>query len=150
MKNTRMAKILTAGVLAGAMAFSLAGCGGNSGKMEKTYVLSKASYLDGISWYMDENYTLQLFDNGTYQLDYSSDIFGSDDLGSRGNRVIIYTGTYTVAESADGEASHQDVTLSDVNRIYMEQHGKGWGHDTESFALPPVMLSLILLPGLIP
>lgn len=131
MKNTRMANILMVGALAGSMALSLVGCGGDSGKMEKTYILSQASYLDGISWYMDENYTLQLFDDGTYQLDYSTDIFGSDDLGSRGNRVIIYTGSYTVAESADGEASHQDVTLSEADRIYMEQHGKGWGHDTE-------------------
>lgn len=131
MIRTNIAKTVAAGALAAVMAASMTGCSSSSGKMEKTYILSQASYLEGISWYMDENYTLQLFDDGTYQLDYSSDIFGSDDLGERGNRVIIYTGTYTAAESADGEASHQDVTLSAADRIYFEQHGKGWGHDTE-------------------
>lgn len=132
MKRINIAKTAAAVALSAACILPLTACaGGNTAEGGKTYVLSQATYLDGISWYMNENYTLQLFNDGTYQLDYSSDIFGSDDLGGRGNRVIIYTGTYTSEASADGDASHMDVTLSAADRIYFEQHGKGWGHDTE-------------------
>ena len=38
-------------------------------------------------------------------------------------------------ESADGEASHLDITLDTCDSIYFEQHGKGFGRNPLGYAM---------------
>lgn len=129
MKNTRIAKTLTVGALAGMLALSLAGCGGSKNDIAATYMISNASYLDAIGWYSNDDVMLVTNADSTYDLYYKNDIFGTTDPGVKGNKTIIYSGTYTSAASADGDANHLDLTLETPTRIYFEQHGKAYGRN---------------------
>ena len=131
MKATRIAKTLTAGTLAVVMALSMAGCsaGGSGADYTATYMISEATYLEDIAWYSNEDVMLVTNSDNTYDLYYKNDIFGTTDPGSKGHKTIIYSGSYTSAASADGDASHLDITLEAPTRIYFQQQGKAYGRN---------------------
>lgn len=109
------------------MALSLAACGGSKGgTVQNTFTTTKATLIEGIGWYHNETYTLELNSDKTYQLYFSTVRFGAEDYDMRGLRTITYTGTYTEAASADGEPSHKDVTLAAPTQITWDQQGKGF------------------------
>ena len=130
MKTTRIAKTLTAAALAAAMTVSMTGCsGGGSGDYTATYMISEANYMDGIGWYSNEDVMLVTSDDNTYDLYFKKDVFGTTDPGIKGNKTIVYSGNYTSEASADGDATHLDITLEAPTRIYFEQHGKAYGRN---------------------
>ena len=129
MTRTNIAKTVAAGALAAVMAVSMTGCSSGSAEISATYMLSNASYLDAIAWYSNDDIMLVTNSDNTYDLYYKNDIFGTTDPGVKGNKTIIYSGTYTSEASADGDANHVDVTLSAPTRIYFEQHGKAYGRN---------------------
>lgn len=93
-----------------------------------TYTDSSAYLVDAVGWYFNNDVMLTLNDDGaTYELQFKMDIFGTTDPGNKGNKTVIYFGNYTSAPSADGDPCHLDITLDTVDRIYLEQHGKGFG-----------------------
>ncbi len=119
--------------LATVSAAALSGCGGSGSSkgraISKTYTYNEAFFLDGVAWYANCNTMLVINTDETYDLYYKKDLFGTTDPGNKGNKTIIYSGTYTSAASADGETSHLDFTLAAPTRIYMEQHDKGFGRN---------------------
>ena len=129
MIRTNIAKTVAAGALAAVMAVSMTGCSSSSAEISATYMISNASYLDAIAWYSNDDIMLVTNSDNTYDLYYKNDIFGTTDPGVKGNKTIIYSGTYTSEASADGDANHVDVTLSAPTRIYFEQHGKAYGRN---------------------
>lgn len=129
MIRTNIAKTVAAGALAAVMAVSMTGCSSSSAEISATYMISNASYLDAIAWYSNDDIMLVTNSDNTYDLYYKNDIFGTTDPGVKGNKTIIYSGTYTSEASADGDANHLDVTLSAPTRIYFEQHGKAYGRN---------------------
>lgn len=129
MIRTNIAKTVAAGALAAVMAVSMTGCSSSSAEISATYMISNASYLDAIAWYSNDDIMLVTNSDNTYDLYYKNDIFGTTDPGVKGNKTIIYSGTYTSEASADGDANHMDVTLSAPTRIYFEQHGKAYGRN---------------------
>ena len=130
MTRTNIAKTVAAGALAAVMAVSMTGCSSSgSGEISATYMISNATYLDSIAWYSSDDIMLVTNSDNTYDLYYKNDIFGTTDPGVKGNKTIIYSGTYTSEASADGDANHVDVTLSVPTRIYFEQHGKAYGRN---------------------
>lgn len=130
MKSNRIVKTVAVGALAGVMALSLAGCGGSgNADITATYMISNATYLDSIAWYSNEDVMLVTNGDNTYDLYFKNDIFGTTDPGVKGNKTIIYSGSFTSAASADGDATHLDLTLEAPTRIYFEQHGKAYGRN---------------------
>lgn len=131
MKNTCIVKTVAVGALAGMMALSMVGCSGGSkgADFTATYMISNATYLEDIGWYSNEDVMLVTNSDNTYDLYFKNDIFGTTDPGVKGNKTIVYSGTYTAAASADGDATHQDLTLEAPTRIYFEQHGKAYGRN---------------------
>ncbi len=123
-------QVLFTAMIAGSV-MTFAACGGSSSgnAMENTFMTSKATYLDAIAWYANEDIMLVTREGDVYELYYKKDIFGTTDPGMKGEKTIIYTGTYTSAPSADGDTTHLDLTLEAPTRIYMEQHGKAFGRD---------------------
>ena len=123
-------QVLFTAMIAGTV-MTFAACGGSSGgnDMENTFMTSKAAYLDAIAWYANEDIMLVTREGDVYELYYKKDIFGTTDPGMKGEKTIIYTGTYTSAPSADGDTTHLDLSLEAPTRIYMEQHGKAFGRD---------------------
>ncbi|WP_294451153.1 hypothetical protein, partial [uncultured Gemmiger sp.] len=106
MTRTNIAKTVAAGALAAVMAVSMTGCSSSgSGEISATYMLSNASYLDAIGWYSNDDIMLVTNSDNTYDLYYKNDIFGTTDPGVKGNKTIIYSGTYTSEASADGDAT---------------------------------------------
>jgi len=124
-------KLLSLTLAVALLCVSLASCGG-SASLAKTYTGGTASYIDGIGWYRSDVYTLKLNSDNTYELTFQEYIFGTTDPGSKGLRTIIYTGKYSTAAAADGWETHQDVKLEPAERIYFEQHEKGYGRSTIS------------------
>lgn len=140
MKNTK--KIACSLLAASALTFGLVGCGSSAkgaDEMKNTYTGLNDTYIEEIGWYSNDAYTLETNADSSYTLTYRTDMFGGEDLENKGSRVIIYTGKYTEAASADGEASHKDLTLEAPTRMYLEQHGKGWGRNC------PIVLGTISL-----
>lgn len=131
MKKTCIVKTVAAGALAGMMALSMVGCSGNakSADFTATYMINNATYLEDIGWYSNEDVMLVTNSDNTYDLYYKNDIFGTTDPGAKGNKTIVYSGSYTSAASADGDATHLDLTLEAPTRIYFEQHGKAYGRN---------------------
>jgi hypothetical protein len=123
------------------MIASLTACGGSSASsaMVNTYTCNSPYLIEAVGWYTNSTYTLQLKSDDTYELLYRTDMFGAEDLESKGQRTIIFYGTYTTADAADGEAAHKDVVLAAATRIYFEQHDKGWGREC------PVVLGTVCL-----
>ena len=97
------------------------------GIADKTYTAQHAGLIEQMGWYTVDTYTLRLHGDGTYELVYRFDAFGSADLDTRGTRTMILTGTWTDADPEDEENSHRDVTLSAAQRVYFTQIGKIFG-----------------------
>lgn len=124
----KLAKVLALSLSAVLLCLSLASCGSSgSASLSKAFVGSDAAYLDGIGWYSGVTYTLKINGDNTYELTYQNHIFGTTDPGVKGLRTVIYTGKCTSAASADGWETHVDYTLQPAERIYFEQHEKGYG-----------------------
>lgn len=130
MKKKLFSKSAAALFMCGLCALSFAGCGASgTADVTRTYMVSEATYLDGIAWYSNEDVMLVTRGKDSYELYFKRDIFGTTDPGMKGEKTIVYFGTYTSTPSADGDVSHLDLTLSAPTRIYMEQHGKAFGRD---------------------
>ena len=105
---------------------SLTACG-SSASLSKAFTCGNSFYIDAIGWYSSDVVTLKVNSDNTYELTYQEHIFGTTDPGVKGLRTVVYTGKCTSAASADGWATHVDYTLQPADRIYFEQHEKGYG-----------------------
>ena len=129
MKLTNIAKTVSVGAVAAAMAVSMTACGGSSSEITATYMLSNASYLDALPgtpmmtscW----SPTLTTPTTCTTRTTFSA----PPTPASRATRPSSTAAPYTSEASADGDATHLDVTLSAPTRIYFEQHGKAYGRN---------------------
>ncbi len=103
---------------------------------DSLYSIFSTSYVDSIGWYFVNDYTLTVDQEaGTYKLMFKNDIFGTTDPGIKGIKNVVYSGTCTVAPSADGETAHLDVTIATVDNIYFEQHEKAFGRQVLNYAM---------------
>lgn len=103
--------------------------------IKSTYNLSEVSFIDQVGWYWTRDLSLVLRDDTHYELFYCEYVFGTTDPGLKGNKLIVYSGTYSSAESADDEACHFDITLDTLDGIYFEQHGKSFGRNVLGYAM---------------
>ena len=103
--------------------------------IKSTYNLSEVSFIDQVGWYWTRDLSLVLRDDTQYELFYREYVFGATDPGLKGNKLIVYSGTYSSAESADDEACHFDITLNTLDGIYFEQHGKSFGRNVLGYAM---------------
>ncbi|MBR4333206.1 MAG: hypothetical protein IKP72_11055 [Clostridia bacterium] len=103
--------------------------------IKSTYNLSEVSFIDAVGWYWTRDLSLVLRDDTHYELFYLEYAFGTTDPGLKANKLIVYSGTYSSAESADDEACHFDITLDTLDGIYFEQHGKGFGRNVLGYAM---------------
>ena len=103
--------------------------------IKSTYNLSEVGFIDAVGWYWTRDLSLVLRDDTHYELYYREYAFGTTDPGLKGNKLIVYSGTYSSAESADDEACHFDITLDTLDGIYFEQHGKGFGRNVLGYAM---------------
>lgn len=103
--------------------------------IKSTYNLSEVSFIDQVGWYWTRDLSLVLRDDTHYELFYLEYVFGTTDPGLKGNKLIVYSGTYSSAESADDEACHFDITLDTLDGIYFEQHGKSFGRNVLGYAM---------------
>ena len=110
-----------------ALCLSLTACGGGSAGLSKAFTGGDSRYLDGIGWYASDVYTLKINSDNTYELTFQEHIFGTTDPGIKGMRTIIYTGKCSSSASSDGWETHVDYKLEPAERIYFEQHEKGYG-----------------------
>ena len=103
--------------------------------IKSTYNLSEVNFIDAVGWYWTRDISLVLRDDTNYELYYREYAFGTTDPGLKANKLIVYSGTYSAAESADDEACHFDITLDTLDGIYFEQHGKGFGRNVLGYAM---------------
>lgn len=103
--------------------------------IKSTYNLSEVSFIDQVGWYWTRDLSLVLRDDTHNELFYREYVFGTTDPGLKGNKLIVYSGTYSSAESADDEACHFDITLNTLDGIYFEQHGKSFGRNVLGYAM---------------
>ena len=103
--------------------------------IKSTYNLSEVGFIDQVGWYWTRDLSLVLRDDTHYELFYREYVFGTTDPGLKGNKLIVYSGTYSSAESADDEACHFDITLDTLDGIYFEQHGKSFGRNVLGYAM---------------
>lgn len=103
--------------------------------IKSTYNLSEVGFIDQVGWYWTRDLSLVLRDDTHYELFYREYAFGTTDPGLKGNKLIVYSGTYSSAESADDEACHFDITLDTLDGIYFEQHGKSFGRNVLGYAM---------------
>ena len=103
--------------------------------IKSTYNLSEVSFIDQVGWYWTRDLSLVLRADTHYELFYREYVFGTTDPGLKGNKLIVYSGTYSSAESADDEACHFDITLDTLDGIYFEQHGKSFGRNVLGYAM---------------
>lgn len=103
--------------------------------IKSTYNLSEVGFIDQVGWYWTRDLSLVLRDDTHYELFYHEYVFGTTDPGLKGNKLIVYSGTYSSAESADDEACHFDITLNTLDGIYFEQHGKSFGRNVLGYAM---------------
>ncbi len=125
----KLAKVLSLALAVMLMALTLTACGssGESAGLSKQFTAGSAYFIGDIGWYNSDVYTLRLNGDDTYELMVQEYRFGTEDAGTKGLRTIIYTGKCSVGESSDGWETHRDVTLEPAERIFMEQHEKGYG-----------------------
>ena len=97
-------------------------------EIKSSYNLSSVEYIDAMGWYWTRDESLILRDDTHYELYHREYAFGTTDPGLKANQLIVYRGTYSKVESADGESCHFDITLDTMDGIYFEQHGKGYGY----------------------
>ena len=103
--------------------------------IKSTYNLSEVGFIDAVGWYWTRDLSLVLRDDTHYELFYREYAFGTTDPGLKANKLIVYSGTYSSAESADDEACHFDITLDTLDGIYFEQHGKSFGRNVLGYAM---------------
>lgn len=103
--------------------------------IKSTYNLSEVGFIDQVGWYWTRDLSMVLRDDTHYELFYREYVFGTTDPGLKGNKLIVYSGTYSSAESADDEACHFDITLNTLDGIYFEQHGKSFGRNVLGYAM---------------
>lgn len=103
--------------------------------IKSTYNLSSNYLIDALGWYATQDVSLVLRDDTNYELFYREYTFGTTDPGLKANKLIVYSGTYSSVESADGEYYHLDITLDTCESIYFEQHGKGYGRTTLGYPM---------------
>ena len=127
-------KKLIALILALALALSLVSAA-SAAPILSTYNLSNVEFIDAVGWYWTTDVSLVLRDDTHYELFYREYAFGTTDPGLKANKLIVYSGTYSSAESADDEACHFDITLETLDGIYFEQHGKGHGRNVLGYAM---------------
>ena len=125
-------KKLVAIILALALALSLCSA---MAEIKSSYNLSGNYFIDAVGWYWTSDDSLILRDDTHFELFHREYAFGTTDPGLKANQLVVYRGTYTIAESADGEACHFDITLDTCEGIYFEQHGKGFGRNPLGFAM---------------
>lgn len=119
-------------VLGAMLALSIVGTASAS----SYYMSYTTDFAEEVGWYWLNDTSLFLdAEAGTYTLMYKSSAFGTVDPGDKGSKTIIYTGTCTVAPSADGETAHQDVTITSVDTVMLEQHGKFIGRNVLNYAM---------------
>ena len=125
----KLAKVLSLALAVMLMALTLTACGssGESAGLSKQFTAGSAYFIGDIGWYNSDVYTLRLNGDDTYELMVQEYRFGTEDAVTEGVRTIIYTGKCSVGESSDGWETHRDVTLEPAERIFMEQHEKGYG-----------------------
>ena len=104
-------------------------------EIKSSYNLSSVEYIDAMGWYWTRDESLVLRDDTHYELFHREYCFGTTDPGLKANQLIVYRGTYSITESADGEACHFDITLETLDGIYFEQHGKGYGYGELGYAM---------------
>ena len=124
MKKTNLMRKVALLLAAILCAMSLCACGGEKAALDKFYVTTVVGKIDAMNWFNNDNYTLELNTDGTYQLTIHQDYFGGEDKESRGGMTSVFFGKYTSKESEDGEKSHLDVSLEAAERIIFEAHGK--------------------------
>ena len=103
--------------------------------LTSTYNLSEVNFIDAVGWYWTRDINLMLRDDSNYELYYREYAFGTTDPGLKANKLIVYSGTYSIEDSADDEACHFDITLDSMDGIYFEQHGKGFGRNVLAYAM---------------
>lgn len=124
----KFVKALALALAVATLCLTLTACGSSgSAGLSKSFAGGTSRYLDGIGWYASDVYTLKVNSDSTYELTFQEHIFGTTDPGIKGLRTIIYTGKCTSAASSDGWETHVDYTLQPAERIYFEQHEKGYG-----------------------
>ena len=106
-----------------------------SAEIKSSYNLSSVEYIDAMGWYWTRDESLILRDDTHYELYHREYAFGTTDPGLKANQLIVYRGTYSKVESADGESCHFDITLDTMDGIYFEQHGKGYGYGELGYAM---------------
>ena len=125
-------KKLIALILALALALSICTA---TAEIKSSYNLSGNYFIDAVGWYWTSDDSLILRDDTHFELFHREYAFGTTDPGLKANQLVVYRGTYSIAESEDGEACHFDITLDTVDGIYFEQHGKGFGRNTLGYAM---------------
>lgn len=123
----KLAKIIALVLPVLTLSLTLTACSGGSAGLSKAFMGGDSSYIDGIGWYNSDVYTLKINSDDTYELTFQQHRFGTTDPGIKGMRTIIYTGKCTSAASSDGWETHVDYKLEPAERIYFEQHEKGYG-----------------------
>ena len=131
MKGKKLAKILTVAIataLVSAFAAGLTACSGDGEAKTITgsysyHTYEHMVYGSSVDWDVVNTSLLQLYSDNTYVLTVSRDLFGTDYEG-RGLTETITVGTYTSAASADGDASHLDVTLNAATSVIYTTSGK--------------------------
>ena len=104
-------------------------------EIKSSYNLSSVEYIDAMGWYWTRDESLILRDDTHYELYHREYAFGTTDPGLKANQLIVYRGTYSKVQSADGESCHFDITLDTMDGIYFEQHGKGYGYGELGYAM---------------
>ncbi len=108
------------------MSAALTGCG-KAATLSKAFTCGDSFLIDAVGWYGSDVVTLKVNSDNTYELTYQEHMFGTTDPGVKGLRTVVMTGKCTSAASSDGWATHVDYTLQPAERIYFEQHEKGYG-----------------------
>ncbi len=103
--------------------------------VQTSYSAYTNNFIDAVGWYQSFDATLYITGENTYELVYKANIFGTTDPGNKGEKTVIYSGTFTSAPAADGEDSHLDITLDTCDNIYFEQHDKAWGRNELNFQM---------------
>ena len=127
-------KKLVSLVLAAAMVLSLS-CSAWAAPIINSFNLSDNWFEDQLGWYFTSDVSLVLQDESNYELFFRRYTFGTTDPGLKGNKLIVYSGTYTSVPAEDGEPSHLDITLDTCDSIYFEQHGKAFGRNVLAYAM---------------
>ena len=127
--KTRIAALVLAVVMMLSLAVSA------SAEVKTSYTAYDVNFVEEVGWNFNYDVTLFITGDNTYSLMVKVDATGTTDPGNKAEKTIIYSGAFTSAPAADGEAAHLDITLDTCDAIYLEQHDKGWGRDALAYAM---------------